>query len=852
MTVREKGAWCPESRSSCKRTIFVQLVLVLLPQTACSVHVCKCTCQPLFVRHKYYQSGDLIIAAIISQIYMSSKEIIFEKQPFQELFDELIYFLASWTHRASMEILSSWGSFIPNYKCDQKNNLVAVIGGPNSDVCTFMATILCVYKIPQLIYGSSPMMNIQAVFFHRMFPNGIHQYMGILQLLQHFGWIWIGVIYINDDNGERFVRDELPVFSQRGICFDFMKRLPQITSSSKVDEMVEEAVETYHVVKGSTANAVVVHGEIQTMIILRILHQISEFRDQGMVNRSKVWIMTAQMDFTSLAFQRDWSVHFLHGAISFAVHSKDVSGFKDFLQIRNPTLNKEDGFIRDFWQYAFNCYFPSSTIDTQSEKACTGEENLETLPGSIFETSMTSHSYNIYIAVYAVTHALHAMHSYKYKHKAVADSRKLKVLNHHSWQFHQFLRRVSFNSSSGEKVSFDQNGNVVAGFDIINWVTFPNQSFHRVKIGQLDLNSCPEKAFVIHEDAITWPHRFNQAQPLSQCNENCNFGHSKKKKEGKPFCCYDCLPCPEGKISNWKDMDVCFECPKDHYPNKDQDSCLPKEISFLTYGEPLGTLLAIVALFFSFITVLVLGIFIKHHDTPIVKANNQNLTYSLLLSLLLSFLCALLFIGQPGKVTCLLRQTAFGIIFSVAVSCVLAKTITVVLAFMSTKPGSRMRKWVRKRLATAIIICCSLIQATLCTLWLATSPPFPDFDMHSVTEEIVLECNEGSVTMFYCVLGFLGFLAVVSFTVAFLARKLPDSFNEAKFITFSMLVFCSVWVSFVPTYLSTKGKYMVAVEIFSILASSAGLLCCIFFTKCYIIVLRPDLNKKEKLIKRNK
>lgn len=41
-----------------------------------------------------------------------------------------------------------------------------------------------------------------------------------------------------------------------------------------------------------------------------------------------------------------------------------------------------------------------------------------------------------------------------------------------------------------------------------------------------------------------------QVQPLSFCNEQCHSGHNKVKKEGKPFCCYDCLPCPDGKISN--------------------------------------------------------------------------------------------------------------------------------------------------------------------------------------------------------------------------------------------------------------------------------------------------------------
>ncbi|XP_063158530.1 vomeronasal type-2 receptor 26-like [Candoia aspera] len=764
------------------------------------------------------------------------------------------HFSAQKTYHATMLLLYTVKSFVPNYISGIQNDLTAVIGGLDSETSTNMANILDIYKVPQLIYGSAPVMNDKTpgLSFFQMTPSEKLQYEGILSLLLHFRWTWIVAGVMDNASGERFLNTIIPLFSQHGICFASIERVLYTHSINEMSAVFQKGAKIHDKIMDSKAEVVLSYGESYSMILLRWLPYLSNKDKITNMARGKVWILTTQIEFIATVHQRDWDPYIIHGALSFTIHANNPPGFKAFVESRNPFSTDKDGFIRDFWQQAFCCVFHVSDADEADGNICTGREKMENLPGSFFEMSMTGHSYSIYNSVYAVAHALHAMFSSKWRPRGNAGREGLKLQQHASWQLHHFLKGLLFNNTASDQISLDHNGELVVGLDVMNWVFSSNQSFVRVKVGKVDPGVPTDQMLTINDSTINWHSWFNQSQPLSACSESCHPGSSKKGKEGEPFCCYDCIQCPDGKISEKEDSKECYPCRDESYPSKNQDFCIPKTLTFLSYEEPLGISLAFFALCSSLVSVMVLGTFVKNHHTPIVIANNRDLTYLLLLSLLLCFLSAFLFIGHPEKVVCLLQQTTFGVVFAVAVSSVLAKTLTVVLAFLATKPGSRMRMFVGKRLSNSIVMSCSLIQIGICMTRLATSPPFPDADMDSVVEEIVLQCNQGSVTMFYSILSYLGVLALISFIVAFLARKLPDTFNEAKFITFSMLVFCSVWLSFVPTYLSTTGKYTVAVEIFSILASGAGLLGCIFLPKCYIMVLRPDLNNREKLMKRKK
>ncbi|KAM6469661.1 vomeronasal type-2 receptor 26-like [Liasis olivaceus] len=693
--------------------------------------------------------------------------------------------------------------------------------------------MLGIYKIPQISYTFvSQVFNDKTLFpfFYHMLPKEGAQYPGIVKLLLHLRWTLVGLLAPDTNTGERVMKTLSPMLIRNGICVVLAQTFSEEASYMAIDPALFQS--------WRQVNVFVYCAEMSSFIQgLYLMHKIAESLTQPVVG--KVLITTALWDVTLPLLYNELSFQYIHGIFSFLIQSHNWMKF-DF-QLPYSA-------IEQFANWSFNCDYTKQALSVKGWRRCIEKEQLDTLPEEEIEMILSLDSFYIYDTIWAVARSLDAAYSSRSKRMEGKGGNRRGVPTLEPWQLHPFLQNSKFHNSSMDGVLLDEKGDLTANLDIINWVVLSNVTMTRVKFAALERQGAENLKFIINQDGTEKLNWLNKTFPPSQCVESCRPGSIKVARESEPVCCYDCVPCAEGTISTQEDAEICTKCPEDEHPNEDRDQCVPKVINFLSYQEHLGIILASVSLFLSLTTGFVLGIFIKFLETPIVKANNQDLSYILLISLLLSFLSSFLFIGQPREATCLLRQTAFSIIFSVAVSSVLAKTITVVLAFLATKPGNQVRRWLGKSFTNSLILVCSSVQIVLCSTWLGVSPPFPDSDKNSQPGEILLQCNEGSVAMLYGALGYMGFLASICFVVAFLARKLPGSFNEAKLITFSMLVFCSVWVSFVPTYLSTKGKYMVAVQIFSILASSAGLLGCIFLPKCYIILLRPDLNTKEHLM----
>ncbi|CAI5693462.1 extracellular calcium-sensing receptor isoform X2 [Oreochromis niloticus] len=564
-------------------------------------------------------------------------------------------------------------------------------------------------------------------------------------------------------------------FGRQGGCVAFHLSIPASPTMAEIQEMADK-------LESSTARVVVVFAtEGQLLNLFLELAQRNVTGIQWIA--SEAWVTSSRLASPQL-------LHLLQGTLGFTFPGVNIPGLKEFLLNVRPSPKPGMEFFNMFWEEHFGCklefesqrakeyeaddfndndsfrynpgfqnnslYMVGFNVGQKSlfnmsaykdgeyafeKPVCTGSEDLRNTDSSYSDVSQVRISYNVYKAVYAIAHALHNFLNCDSAGPSGGLCEKHSSFS--NGQFLHHLKMVNFTNQFDEKVYFDSNGEPVPLYDIINWQKDSKDEIRFIKVGSYDGSAPQREQLQIIKNSIVWTKGQLQV-PVSQCSAPCPPGSRQATRQGEPKCCFDCLPCADGEISNKTGSTECTKCPEYFWSDKD-------------------------------------------------------------------------------------------------------KTIVVLLAFRTGVSGSRGWKLFGTSQQRILIICTTAPQICLCSGWVLGAPPFPfrNPNYQALTGKIVVECKEPWPPGFYLLLGYIGLLAFVCLLLAFFGRKLPDTFNEAKFITFSMLIFWAVWISFIPAYVSSPGKFSVAVEIFAILASSFGLLLCIFIPKCYIILLHPERNIKK-------
>ncbi|KAK0156299.1 Vomeronasal type-2 receptor 1 [Merluccius polli] len=721
----------------------------------------------------------------------------------------------------TLTYLTGQDEAVPNYRCGSGAPLAALVGAGGSDLSIATARILGLYHFPQVSYFSS-CSALQSKFqfptFLRTIPNDMHQSTAMAKLVLHFGWTWVGTIAADDDYGKYGIKEFKEQVEDAGVCISFSETLSTVSSPEDIKRIVDTVVE-------STAKIIVVFSSDVNLSPL-----IAELLRNNVTNRtwiaSEAWVTSALINQPGIS-----SV--LGGTLGFGVRRADIPGLRDHLLDLDPYA---DSLTEEFWETAFNCTMDYAKALTQARESsangsvsragravpgglCTGNENLQQLDTTYTDVSQLRMTYNVYKAVYAVAHALHNLEHCVVGQGPFNKNSCADITNFEPWQLMYYLKNVRFTvPHTGEEIYFN-NGEVAGYYDIINWQFGEDGEVTYVTVGNYNGTDPKTARMSIWNSSIVWNSE-EYEPPRSVCSEDCTPGTRKGIRQGEPVCCFDCIPCADGEISNITNARECIQCGEDYWSNEARDACIPKIIEFLAFGEPLGITLIVISAFGALITIGVGVVFVINLGTPLVNANDPLLSFSLLFSLVVTFLCSIVYLGKPHPWSCMTSQVGLALGFALCLSSLMGKSVVLMLRARALK-AIRIRAKAAAKAAKAaaeaaansgspdVIVTntpnpadtsgvnpevdsltfghqrlmaavATLIQAVACTVWLIIIPPHPVKNTAAQNVKIILECDVGSVVFICCIFAYDILLALLAFVFAFTARKLEDHFRGER------------------------------------------------------------------------
>lgn len=482
--------------------------------------------------------------------------------------------------------------------------------------------------------------------------------------------------------------------------------------------------------------------------------------------------------------------------------------FYDYFSKLSPLNNRRNPWFREYWEKNFNC-----SLESASPTSHHCQNSFDT---SAFLDRADAKVPFVIDAVFSFAHALHNLHM-NVCGAVPGFCPRMKTLDRTS--LFRFLQNASFNGTTGH-VRFNNNGDSPGKYDIYIYRKIGNSDPYK-KLGSWIEGDLSFDPLEIKE---------RNAYSESHCGKSCG-PRARKHRRDTP-CCFTCIECD--KDSYVVDEFTCRECDKGTKPNASFDGCEPLSRKHLK-----SAWIAIVMTMSSvgiIATVFVCGVFIKFVDTPLIKASGRELSFVLIVGLLLCYSLAFVLVSYPSKIVCGIQRLGLGIAFSICYASLLVRTNRIARIFSGAKSPSFISPK-SQLLITSVIIAPELAMAVL-SLLIQPPEPVASYDQR---DYILMKCNINAVSV-VILFAYNALLILLCTVYAFRTRKTPLNFNEAKFIGFCMYTTCVIWIAFLPVYYGIGGGFQAIALAFSSVTSATTILLFIFLPKMYIVLFKPEKN----------
>ncbi|XP_026142655.1 extracellular calcium-sensing receptor-like [Carassius auratus] len=425
--------------------------------------------------------------------------------------------------RASLSLIN--GDNASQLSCQRPNTIQAIIAETSSTPTIAISSTVGPLHLPVISHFATCAClsdRKKHPSFFRTIPSDYYQSQALAKLVKYFGWTWVGALCSDNDYGNNGMNTFIKAATEFGVCVEFSEAFFRTDPREDILRIVD-------IVKKSSSKVIVAFVSYSDMDIL--LGEIAQQNITGLQwIGSESWI--SDMNIATGKWHQ-----VLRGSMGFAIPKAEIRGLREFLT--NLNQSSDIPLYKELWETLFQCKLPPQET-TGSIIMCEDNESLNNVQNQYTDVTELQIANNVYKAVYAVAYALNNTISCKKWNTKQSKCLK-KVIN--------ALREVSFFTETGEKVFFDKNGDPAARYDLLNWQQGEDGTIKFVKVGFYDASLQPEFQLSFNNISIVWAKNQRQV-PVSECNESCPTGTRKAVKKGKPVCCYDCITCAEGEISN--------------------------------------------------------------------------------------------------------------------------------------------------------------------------------------------------------------------------------------------------------------------------------------------------------------
>lgn len=182
----------------------------------------------------------------------------------------------------------------------------------------------------------------------------------------------------------------------------------------------------------------------------------------------------------------------------------------------------------------------------------------------------------------------------------------------------------------------------------------------------------------------------------------------------------------------------------------------------------------------------------------------------LLIGCLVCYGSVFILLIKPSKVACLFQRFVVGAGFATIYSSLLVKTNRIYRIFTSASKTTKRPAFISPKSQIIIATLLASAQVVVYVIWLILEPPDTRTDTPNINDRsnVVLKCSSKESSLLISLI-YNMLLIMVCTVYAVLTRKIPSSFNESKFIGFTMYTTCIIWLSFVPIYFGLKSSFQV-------------------------------------------